>query len=480
MASTSNNNDGPKPKKARLWGGRFSGDTDPVMEKFNNSIPFDKIMWKQDIEGSKAYAKANVKTGILTQEEADSIISGLDQVATEWANGTFEIKDGDEDIHTANERRLTELIGSVGGKLHTGRSRNDQVTTDLRLWTREAAAATGRLLAECLGVACQLAEDHLDLLMPGFTHLQPAQPVRFSHWVMSHVAALQRDADRLKDLVPRVNTLPLGCGAIAGNAFGLDREFLRQELGFATVSLNSMDTVCDRDYVAEYMWWATLTLTHLSQLAEDLIILNYKRCVMLSDAYSTGSSLMPQKKNPDALELLRGKAGRVLGHLTGFVTTLKGLPRTYNKDLQEDKEPLFDTVQTVKDCFQIASGVLATLRPVAGKLAEELVPEMLATDLAEYLVRKGVPFRETHHISGAAVKLAEDKGVGLNRLTPDDLRTLHPLFAADVADVWLYETSVERKNSIGGTARSSVLEQIRKVRAAIEDLQTAFPATEEA
>mmetsp|Transcript_25426 Transcript_25426/g.33199 ORF Transcript_25426/g.33199 Transcript_25426/m.33199 type:complete len:470 (+) Transcript_25426:84-1493(+) len=457
--------EGPKPKKARLWGGRFSGDTDPVMEKFNNSIPFDKVMWKQDIEGSKAYARANSKTGILTTEESETIIKGLDEVASEWANGTFEIKGGDEDIHTANERRLTEIVGPVGGKLHTGRSRNDQVTTDLRLWLRDQVnQEVSKLMGEMLGVACQLAEDHIDLLMPGFTHLQPAQPVRFSHWVMSHTAALQRDAERLADLLPRVNTLPLGCGAIAGNAFGVDREFLKEELKFDGISLNSMDTVCDRDYVAEFMWWASLMLTHISQLAEDLIILNYKKCVTLSDAYSTGSSLMPQKKNPDALELLRGKAGRVIGHLTGFLTTLKGLPRTYNKDLQEDKEPLFDTVQTVKDCLQITSGVLATLVPVPDKLLEELVPEMLATDLAEYLVRKGVPFRETHHISGAAVKLAEDRGVGISELTPDDLRTLHPLFEDDVAEVWKYETSVERKNSIGGTAKQSVLNQISIVR----------------
>ncbi|CAM9642650.1 unnamed protein product [Discosporangium mesarthrocarpum] len=287
---------------------------------------------------------------------------------------------------------------------------------------------------------------------------------------MSHVAALHRDCQRLHDLLPRVNTLPLGCGALAGHAFGIDRDFLKEELGFTSITLNSMDTVCDRDFVAEYMWWASLMLTHLSQLAEDLIILNYTKSVGLSDAYSTGSSLMPQKKNPDALELLRGKAGRIIGHLTGFLTTLKGLPRTYNKDLQEDKEPLFDTVETVRDCLQIAAGVVATMTPNPDKLSEHLVPEMLATDLAEYLVRKGVPFRETHHISGAAVKMAEDRGVPLNTLTPEDLRTLHPSFEDDVQDVWNYETSVERKNAPGGTSRSTVMEQIAKMRAYLEEL----------
>jgi len=461
----------PKVKKAKLWGGRFSGDTDPVMEKFNNSLKFDKLMWKQDIEGSKAYAKANTLTGILTAEEAEIITNGLDKVAEEWSAGTFDIQDDDEDIHTANERRLTELVGAVGGKLHTGRSRNDQVTTDLRLWLRDQVSDLKGMMGELMDITCNLAEDQIDLLMPGFTHMQPAQPVRFSHWILSHAAALERDCERLVDLSPRLNTLPLGCGALAGNSFGLDRDFLKTELKFDRISSNSMDTVCDRDYVAEFMWWATLTLTHLSQLAEDLIILNYRKCVHLSDAYSTGSSLMPQKKNPDALELLRGKSGRILGHLTGFIATLKGLPRTYNKDLQEDKEPLFDTVQTVKDCLQIASGVLATLTPNAEKLREELVPEMLATDLAEYLVRKGVPFRETHHISGAAVKLAEQKGAPLNSLTPDDLRSLHHLFEDDVADVWKYETSVERKQSIGGTAKQSVLNQIAHLREYVHTLK---------
>ncbi|KAG5184655.1 argininosuccinate lyase [Tribonema minus] len=453
-----------EPKKARLWGGRFRTDTDPVMEKFNNSINFDRRMWAQDINGSQAYAKALAVAGILTTEEAQSIHDGLEKVREEWAAGSFAIEAGDEDIHTANERRLTELIGEAGKKLHTGRSRNDQVVTDLRLWLRDQAAVATADMTVLIQVCCDMAEKHMGVLMAGYTHLQPAQPVRFSHWLMSHVAALQRDMSRLQDMLPRLNTLPLGCGALAGHAFGIDRDLLKRELGFGDVSLNSMDTVCDRDFVAEYMWWSSLTLTHLSQLAEDLIIMNYIRGVALSDAYSTGSSLMPQKKNPDALELLRGKAGRVTGHLCGFLTTLKGLPRTYNKDLQEDKEPLFDTVDTVHDCLRIAAGVVATLTPLPEGLGKALVPEMLATDLAEYLVRKGVPFRETHHISGAAVKMAEDRGFPLSALTPEDLRTLHPSFADDVAALWNYETSVERKNAAGGTAQSSVEAQIARVR----------------
>ncbi|CAM9212895.1 unnamed protein product, partial [Choristocarpus tenellus] len=358
------------------------------MEKFNNSIQFDKCMWAEDIAGSKAYVKGLTRSGIVSDEEAQKICMGLDEVGVEWAEDRFKIEEGDEDIHTANERRLTEIVGDVGKKLHTGRSRNDQVVTDTRLWLRKQAGVATQDMTTLIQVCCEAAEQHMDVLMAGYTHLQPAQPVRFSHWLMSHVAALHRDCQRLQDLIPRVNTLPLGCGALAGHAFGIDRAFLRDELGFTSITLNSMDTVCDRDFCVEYMWWASLTLTHLSQLAEDLIILNYTKSVSLSDAYSTGSSLMPQKKNPDALELLRGKAGRIIGHLTGFLTTLKGLPRTYNKDLQEDKEPLFDTVETVHDCLRIAAGVVATMTPNAEKLSEHLVPEMLATDLAEYLVRK--------------------------------------------------------------------------------------------
>ncbi|KAM3576968.1 hypothetical protein VYU27_001110 [Nannochloropsis oceanica] len=316
-----------------------------------------------------------------------------------------------------------------------------------------------------------LASEHIDLLMAGFTHLQPAQPIRFSHWVMSHAAALVRDCQRLVDQRKRINVLPLGSGALAGHAFGVDREMIRKELGFESLTLNSLDAVCDRDFVAEFMWWASLATVHLSQLAEDLIIYNYTKQVGLSDAYSTGSSLMPQKKNPDALELLRGKAGRVLGHATGFMSTLKGLPRSYNKDLQEDKEPLFDTVDTMVAVLQITTGVFATLTPKAEALAAQLVPEMLATDLAEYLVRKGVPFRETHHISGAAVKMAEERGVALSSLSAADLQALHPSFADDVAEeVWSYERSVERKNAPGGTAKSSVEAQIEAIKKYVASL----------
>jgi argininosuccinate lyase len=296
--------------------------------------------------------------------------------------------------------------------------------------------------------------------MAGYTHLQPAQPIRFSHWMMSHVVAFMRDAERLKELIPRANKCPLGCGALAGNAFGVDREFLARELGFEGVTPNSLDGVSDRDFVVEFLLWASVFMMHMSQMAEDLIITNMLKGVVIDDAYATGSSLMPQKKNPDGLELLRGKAGIMLGKAVGVLATLKGLPRAYNKDLQEDKVPLFEAVDTVKDCIAIATGIIATMKPKPENLMKALCPEMLATDLADYLVRKGVPFRETHHISGACVRLAEETETSIDALTLEQLQRIDPRFERDVSKVWDYEVSVERKNSIGGTAKSSVLKQI--------------------
>ncbi|ETV88171.1 argininosuccinate lyase [Aphanomyces astaci] len=449
----------------KLWGGRFSGELDPVMNKFNESLSVDKRMWAADIRGSKAYASALRAANVITVEENVVIQDGLNSVFAEWENGTFVIVAGDEDIHTANERRLTELIGSAGGKLHTGRSRNDQVATDMRIYLKDAITGLSHQLKELIGVAAQLAESNISLLMPGFTHLQPAQPIRFAHWVMSHVAALQRDAERLEDLVKRVDVLPLGSGALAGNSFGIDRALIAKELNFGRISPNSLDAVGDRDFIVEFLFWASMTMIHFSQLAEDLIIYNTLKFVTMADAYSTGSSLMPQKKNPDALELLRGKSGAVIGRLNGLMITLKGLPRSYNKDLQEDKTALFYVVDTMVDCIQIAAGVLATLTPNAAKMRGFLVTEMLATDLAEYLVRRGVPFRETHHVAGAAVRLAEDANKPLSDLTLAELQSLHPEFEPDVMDIWNYEASVERKNVPGGTSESAVLNHVRDVKA---------------
>ena len=462
----------------KLWGGRFTGATDPLMQQFQDSIGFDRRLWQADLTGSQAYARSLARAGILTDAEAAQIVDGLAQVAAEWSAGTFTVQPGDEDIHTANERRLTELIGATGGKLHTGRSRNDQIATDVRLWLRDEIAALQGYLRQLIGVTVERAAAELDLLMPGYTHLQPAQPVRWSHWLLNHAWAWQRDAARLADLSGRVNQLPLGSGALAGNPFAIDRAALAADLGFAGVTPNSLDGVSDRDFIAEFLFWAGLTMIHLSRLGEDLVIYSSREFgfVTLADAYSTGSSLMPQKKNPDALELLRGKSGRVIGDLTGLLVTLKGLPSTYNKDLQEDKEPLFDAVDTLSGSLQIATGVISTLTPNVQRLHAALVPEMLATDLADYLVRRGVPFRTTHHVAGAAVQLAEQRGVALSSLTLAELRTLHPAFEADVARVWEFEESVERRDAEGGTSRRAVLAQIEQLRAwlaATPETQTA-------
>ncbi|KAF3841016.1 hypothetical protein F7725_006878 [Dissostichus mawsoni] len=429
MASTEGN---------KLWGGRFVGDTDPIMERFNASIAYDKRMWDADIRGSKAYVKALEKTKLVTTDEMNQILQGLDQISEEWSKSAFVIKPGDEDIHTANERRLKELIGAPAGKLHTGRSRNDQVVTDMRLWLRDAITTLTDNALQLMSTMVERAAAEIDVLFPGYTHMQRAQPIRWSHWILSHAVALSRDVDRLQEIKKRVNVLPLGSGAIAGTPFDIDRELLRKELEFDGISINSMDATGQRDFVAEFLFWASLCLTHLSKMAEDLMLYSTKEFsfISLSDAYSTGSSLMPQKKNADSLELIRSKAGRVFGSCAGFMMTLKGLPSTYNKDLQINQSVM-----------QAA-----------------LSPDMLATDLAYYLVRQGVPFREAHGISGKAVFAAESKNVALNQLTVEDLSALSPLFGSDVSSVWDYSSSVEQYQAPGGTAKSSVSAQVDHLR----------------
>ncbi|TFK29834.1 argininosuccinate lyase [Coprinopsis marcescibilis] len=455
-----------QPTKQKLWGGRFTGKTDPLMHAFNQSLKYDQRMHDADIRGSIAYAKALTKVGILTAEEEVEMVKGLEIVGKEWADGVFVPQEDDEDIHTANERRLGELIGSLSGKLHTGRSRNDQVATDMRLWLLDQLQDIEQGLRGLLSVLVERADKEVDYLLPGYTHLQRGQPIRWAHFLLSHASSFKCDLERLHQLKPRISVLPLGSGPLAGNPFLVDREFLRKELGFDSIAENSMWGVGDRDFIVEFMMWASLTMTHISRLAEDLIIYSTAEFgfVSLSDAYSTGSSIMPQKKNPDSLELLRGKSGRIFGNMAGFVMTLKGLPSTYNKDLQEDKEPLFDSVDNISASLKIAEGVIATLDVHSDKMRNALTVDVLATDLAEYLVRKGMPFRETHHISGRAVALAESRGSQLNDLTIEDFKKLNPLFEADVADVFNFDTSVERRDAIGGTSRRMVQRQVSILR----------------
>jgi argininosuccinate lyase len=450
----------------KLWGGRFEGVPDELMERFNASIGFDWRLWAADIKGSMAYAMALERAGLLTVDERDRLIQGLQAVADEFEAGQFEFRPTDEDIHTAVERRLTELIGEVAGKLHTGRSRNDQVATDLRLYLMREIPGLRQRLAELQEAILTKAEQHLDVIMPGYTHLQRAQPVLFSHWLMSYFWMLERDRERLDDLEERVAVLPLGAGALAGHALGIDRHFLAAELGFRAVSENSMDAVSDRDFVAEFLFWAALVQVHLSRLAEDLIIWSSAEFgfVELDDAYATGSSLMPQKKNPDSLELLRGKVGRLVGHLVALLTALKGLPTTYNKDLQEDKEPLFDTLDTLKLALPVAAGVVRTLKVNAEAMAAALDDAMLATDLADYLVHRGVPFRQSHELVGHAVRRAEALGVPLRELPLAEFQAISDAFDADLYAVFDHRRSVEARDAYGGTATAVVREQMKRAR----------------
>jgi argininosuccinate lyase len=450
----------------KLWGGRFATEPDELVRHFGDSIGFDRRMYAADVRGSIAYAGALARAGLITTEERDQLVAGLEHIRAEFDAGTFEVKSGDEDIHTAVERRLGELVGPVAGKLHTGRSRNDQVTTDLRLYLLDEMAVLREALIELQRAVVEKAEAHLDVVMPGYTHLQQAQPLLFSHWLMSFFWKFQRDRERLADVEKRTRVCPLGSGALAGHPLGIDRRALAAELGFAAVSENSVDAVSDRDYVVEFLAWAVLVQIHLSSLAEDLIVWASREFgfVQVNEAYSTGSSLMPQKKNPDSLELLRGKSGRMVGHLAGLLTALKGLPSAYNKDLQEDKEALFDAIDTLKMELPIAAGVIRTLMVNAGRMSAALDDAVLATDLADYLVRKGTPFRQSHHLVGEVIRRAEELGVPLKELGLGEYQAIHPAFAEDVYDVFDFRRSVEARDTEGGTAADAVRVQIKRAR----------------
>jgi argininosuccinate lyase len=400
------------------------------MEQYNASLPYDRLFYAEDIAGSVAFARANFNNDILTKDEFAAIEKGLAQVKEEWASNSFVIKDNDEDIHTANERRLSEIIGKdIGGKLHTGRSRNEQVATDMRLWLREQLRTLEGYLQLLIKTAVQRAEAEIDVLMPGYTHLQKAQPVRWSHWILSHATAFSAELERLREVIKRVNRSPLGCGALAGNPFNIDRHAMAKELGFEGLLTNSLNAVGDRDFVFE---------------------------------------TMPQKKNADSLELIRGKSGRAFGHMAGLYVTIKGLPTTYNKDLQESVEPMIDHIKTVGDSMQIATGVLSTLIINAEKMHAALAPEMLATEFADYLVRKGVPFREGHHISGRVVALAESENVPMDKLSLEQLKGIDSRLGDDVVQCLDYERAVELKNATGGTSKSAVLEQVQILKQSLQ------------
>jgi len=450
----------------KLWGGRFGKETDRLMEAFNASIGFDHRLWAADIRGSIAYARALARAGLISPDERERLVQGLEAVAQEFAAGEFVFLPTDEDIHTAVERRLREHVGPVADKLHTGRSRNDQVATDLRLYLMDEIPPLRQHLTDLQEAILTQAERHLDIIMPGYTHLQHAQPVRFSHWLMSFFWAFHRDRERLDELERRVAVLPLGSGALAGHSLGIDRAFLATELNFPSICENSIDGVSDRDFVAEFLFWAALLQVHLSRLAEDLILWSSAEFgfVVIDEAYATGSSLMPQKRNPDSLELLRGKAGRLVGHLTGMLTTLKGLPTGYNKDLQEDKEPLFDAVDTLNLALPVAAGIVRTLQVNSERMEAALDDGMLATDLADYLVERGVPFRQSHYLVGQVVRRAEVLDLPLRLLPLEEFQAISPLFGPDLYQVFDPHRSVERRASQGGTAREAVRAQIARAR----------------
>ncbi|KAL9098709.1 MAG: hypothetical protein Q9163_005677 [Psora crenata] len=464
----------------KLWGGRFTGSLDPLMTEYNQSIYYDRAFYRQDIAGSVAWAKANHKAGIISQDELQKIVQGLSEVEAEWERGEFDIKPGvDEDIHTANERRLSEIIGKeIGGKLHTGRSRNEQVATDMRLWLVEQLRKIESWIGDLIRAMTQRAEIEIEICMPGYTHLQRAQPIRWSHWLCSYALAFASDLERLREVIKRVNKSPLGCGALAGNPFGVDRDAIAKELNFEGLLMNSLGAVGDRKFVVETMQWAVELMGDISRISEDLIIYGTAEFgfVKLADAYSTGSSLMPQKKNSDSLELLRGKSGRVIGQMVGLTCTTKSLPSTYNKDLQESVEPLLDCIKTVSDSVRILTGVVSTLTTNPKKMLAALTPDMLATDLADYLVRKGVPFRETHHISGRVVAEAESKGVGMDQLSHEDLRALDSRLDSDF--VFDYEKSVEMRTAKGGTSKSSVREQIQVLKGMVTGMSQSQSSEE--
>ena len=445
-----------------LWGGRFSTKLNDQAWDLNSSLAVDQRMTIQDVDGSLAWADALHKANILLDKEYASISLGLAAVKEEFAAGRFSFAPSDEDIHTAVERRLTELIGSVAGKLHTGRSRNDQVATDFRLWMLGAIPALDTALKDLQSAFVEQAELAGETLMPGYTHLQRAQPILLSHWWLSHYHPLQRDRERLIDLTARVSVMPLGSGALAGTPILVDRVALAESLRFAEASPNSLDAVSDRDFAVEYLFCATMIGIHVSKLAEQIILYTTAEFGFfeLSDSFSTGSSLMPQKKNPDVFELTRGKAGALIGMLTGLLATLKGLPSTYDKDLQEDKAPVFAATDTLLAILPVIAGATRTIVAKPERMRAAIDSTMMATDLADYLVDKDIPFREAHAIAGKAVRAAGEKKIELDEMPLAAYQALSPAFEVDVYQVFDPLKSVEKRNAIGGTSPQSVKIQI--------------------
>ena len=458
----------PSVPSSQIWGGRFAAGPSAVMQRINASIDFDKKLYAQDIEGSKAHCAMLVKTGILGSADGKAILAGLEQIRQEIAEGRFEFKQSLEDIHMNIEGRLAELIGDAAGRLHTARSRNDQVATDFKLWVRDTLDGMDQALKALQAALLTQAEAHTQTILPGFTHLQAAQPISFGHHLLAYVEMFGRDRGRVRDARRRLNESPLGSAALAGTSYPIDREMTAHALGFDRPCANSLDGVSDRDFALEFLSAAAIASVHLSRLAEELVIWTTAQFgfVRLSDAYSTGSSIMPQKRNPDAAELIRAKAGRVIGDLNALLIVMKGLPLAYSKDMQDDKEPVFEAADTLELCLAAMTGMIADLtvnkERMAGAAGDGFTT---ATDIADWLVQKAdVPFRQAHHITGRAVKLAEEKGCGLEDLTLAELQSVDARIAEDIFTRLSPAASAASRTSFGGTAPARVAEAVRAAK----------------
>lgn len=449
------------------WAGRFKEKTEKVVEQFTSSVSFDSRLWRYDIEGSIAHVKMLGKQKIIPQKDARLIIRGLNEIKTEIQSGKFKFYDSLEDVHMNIEHALIKKIGPAGGRLHTARSRNDQIALDLRLFLRDEIQAIIKLLRNFQMIIVNLSEKYIDIIMPGYTHLQRAQPVLLSHHLLAYFEMFERDRERFVDCYKRVDVLPLGSAALAGTSFPLDRRYVASLLRFPVVSENSMDAVSDRDFIIEFLCASSILMVHLSRLAEEFVIWSSSEFgfIQLPDAFSTGSSIMPQKKNPDVFELIRGRSGKVFGHLMAMLTVMKGLPLAYNRDMQEDKEPLFDTVDTVRGCLHVLTEMMPMIK--FHKNAMERAADegfSTATDLAEYLVRKGLPFRESHRVTGNIVKYCIEKNKRLKDLSIKELKGFSRLIGKDVFYRLSVKRSVDKKISPGGTSRKNVVARIKKIR----------------
>ncbi len=444
---------------AQLWGGRFTKETDQLVYNFNASISFDKKFYKQDMQGSMAHVKMLAKQGILSPKERDMILDGIQGILEDVESGKLKITDEYEDIHSFVEANLIERIGAPGKKLHTGRSRNDQVALDMKLYTRDEVCETDCLVRELLLVLQRLMEENTQTVMPGFTHLQKAQPITLAHHLGAYFEMFKRDRDRLSDIYDRMNYCPLGAGALAGTTYPLDREYTAELLGFQGATLNSMDSVSDRDYLIEFLSALSTIMMHLSRFSEEVIIWNTNeyQFVEIDDAYSTGSSIMPQKKNPDIAELVRGKTGRVYGALISLLTTMKGLPLAYNKDMQEDKEITFDAIDTVKGCLALFTGMLDTMKfNQAAMEASARHGFTNATDAADYLVNHGMPFRDAHGVIGRLVLYCIEQKKAIEELTLEELKKISPVFEEDIYEAVKLETCVNKRLTLGGPGREEM------------------------